>query len=52
MIIATFTGKDARIATFNSHLNAASPVGDKELGGKKKAADRQVRVHTGIKFVA
>jgi hypothetical protein len=38
---ATFTGKDARIATFNSHLNSASPVGKNAAGKNKKPADRQ-----------
>jgi hypothetical protein len=37
----TFTGKDARIATFNSHLNSASPVGKDAAGKNKKPADRQ-----------
>ena len=43
-MIATFTEKDARIATFNSHLNSASPVGKNAAGKNKKPADRQVRV--------
>jgi hypothetical protein len=38
---ATFTGKDARVAVFNSHLNANSPVGKDPNGKNKKKSDRQ-----------
>lgn len=44
----TFTGKDARIATFNSHLNAASPVGKNAAGKNKKVNDRQPKTFNNI----
>lgn len=36
----TFTGKEARIGTFNSHLHSASPVGKNAAGKNKKTTDR------------